>query len=366
MAESTSEKQRDKHRSEVAPRRKHVVQKQLVSARRGATANESVEDQLEGDRVLQQRAAVRSVSGDVVSPALTSTESRFAYDFSRVQTHTMTLPSRRVVQPNLAVSAPGDRYEREANGIADAVMRMQAPSLALLLDDKGGLPPISRIQANGGGPGTVSRDVERRVERMKGGGQALPDAERSFFEGRMGYDFSNVRVHTDVNAVQTSRALQARAFTLGNDIAFNEGAYRPGTDPGRRLLAHELTHVAQQGAASVQRKPSLGHGGERVQKSDVLSHLQALSQRTGHDLCLYRKEIAEFRQAHSTEQIVGKQRQLLPIQNGSIAHTGDRSVIFRACGDSDAAGKITHETWFDAPDGSPKTRKKVGSVFHPW
>ena len=360
MTESPGAQQKEKPtKSRGKPQRERTVQKQLVSARRGEATNELVEDQGPGG-ILQQRAAVRRVSGGVVPPAPASTESHFGYDFSRVQTHTMTLQTRQVVQPNLTVSAPGDRYEQEADQVADDVMRMQTPSLAPLLGDEGALPTISRIQANDGGPNIVPPDVERRVARMKGGGQALPNAERSFFEERMGYDLSQVRLHTDANAVQTSRALQARAFTIGNDIAFNEGAYQPGTDPGRRLLAHELTHVVQQGAARVQRKPTLGLLGAQAGKSDVLSHLQALGQHTGHDVSLYRQEIAQFRQAHSTEQIVGKQRQLLPLRNGSITQTGDRSAIFRACGDSSAAGEITHETQFSAPDGSANTRTDVG------
>jgi hypothetical protein len=73
----------------------------------------------------------------------------------------------------------------------------------------------------------------------------------------MGADLSQVRVHTDANAVQLSRDLQARAFTTGPDIAFAAGEYQPGTNNGRRLLAHELTHVVQQGAAAtvLQRQP---------------------------------------------------------------------------------------------------------------
>ena len=75
-------------------------------------------------------------------------------------------------------------------------------------------------------------------------GRALPDAIRTPFEERFGYDFSNVRVHTDA---EKARSLRARAFTVGSDITFGPGEYSPATPRGRWLLAHELTHVVQQG-----------------------------------------------------------------------------------------------------------------------
>jgi hypothetical protein len=82
---------------------------------------------------------------------------------------------------------------------------------------------------------------------------------RAFFEPRFGHDFSGVRVHTDTRAAQTASAFNARAFTLGRDIVFGPREYAPETTAGQRLLAHELTHVVQQSAASgpsvVQRQP---------------------------------------------------------------------------------------------------------------
>jgi hypothetical protein len=66
-------------------------------------------------------------------------------------------------------------------------------------------------------------------------------------EGRFGHDFSQVRVHTDASADTSARAVRARAYTVGSDIVFRTGEYQPGTSGGERLLAHELTHVVQQG-----------------------------------------------------------------------------------------------------------------------
>jgi hypothetical protein len=80
------------------------------------------------------------------------------------------------------------------------------------------------------------------------GGRSLPKAVRAFFEPRFGVDFSAVQVHTDARAVQLARSVDARAFTIGSDVVFGEGAYSLGTTEGRSLLAHELTHVVQQNA----------------------------------------------------------------------------------------------------------------------
>ncbi|MBN1204063.1 MAG: DUF4157 domain-containing protein [Myxococcaceae bacterium] len=92
----------------------------------------------------------------------------------------------------------------------------------------------------------ASPEVAAQVHSLRGSGQPLPPETRAFFEPRFGHDFGRVRVHTDARATRTARSLHARAFTLGSDIAFAPGQYTPGTVAGRRLLAHELTHVLQQ------------------------------------------------------------------------------------------------------------------------
>jgi hypothetical protein len=74
----------------------------------------------------------------------------------------------------------------------------------------------------------------------------LPEHVSAYFEPRFGYDFSRVLIHTDAKADDSARAVNARAFTVGRDVVFGAGQYAPGTSEGRRLLAHELTHVVQQ------------------------------------------------------------------------------------------------------------------------
>src|SRR5262245_35417235 len=84
------------------------------------------------------------------------------------------------------------------------------------------------------------------AEALRSPGQPLDRDTRAFMESRFQHDFSAVRVHTDARAADSARALQARAWAWGSDVAFARGAYAPKTPAGRRLLAHELTHVVQQ------------------------------------------------------------------------------------------------------------------------
>ncbi|HEV8579669.1 MAG TPA: DUF4157 domain-containing protein [Thermoanaerobaculia bacterium] len=87
-------------------------------------------------------------------------------------------------------------------------------------------------------------------EVLRAPGQPLDPTARTFMERRFGYGFGQVRVHTDAQAAESARAVDAQAYTLGSDVVFGAGQYAPGTPTGRRLLAHELTHVAQQGKAA--------------------------------------------------------------------------------------------------------------------
>jgi hypothetical protein len=89
-------------------------------------------------------------------------------------------------------------------------------------------------------------NLESRLRALQGGGQPLPRPVRAFFEPRFGTDFSRVRLHTDEAAGSLAATVQARAFTMGRDIIFGRGHYAPGTLTGKRLLAHELSHVLQQ------------------------------------------------------------------------------------------------------------------------
>ncbi|RLT36545.1 MAG: DUF4157 domain-containing protein, partial [Chloroflexi bacterium] len=104
--------------------------------------------------------------------------------------------------------------------------------------------------------GDVDTDVARSIESAKGGGAPLHDGVRSTMEQALGADFSGVRVHAGGEADALNRSLDARAFTTGNDIFFGSGEYNPGSSGGQELIAHELTHTVQQGAAGAQRESS--------------------------------------------------------------------------------------------------------------
>jgi hypothetical protein len=91
-----------------------------------------------------------------------------------------------------------------------------------------------------------------------GGGQPLDTSTRHFMESRFGNDFGDVRVHTDAMASDSAKAVQAHAYTVGNDIVFQSGNYAPETDAGRHMLAHELTHVVQQRSGPVSGTPAPG------------------------------------------------------------------------------------------------------------
>ena len=90
---------------------------------------------------------------------------------------------------------------------------------------------------------------------LNSSGQQLDAGTRAFMEPRFGHDFSQVRVHTDEKAAESAQAVNALAYTVGRDVVFGEGRYEPETSQGRRLLAHELTHVLQQASRTVVSMP---------------------------------------------------------------------------------------------------------------
>lgn len=153
------------------------------------------------------------------------------------------LEGGRMLQPKLRLGAPDDPHEDEADRVAEQVTRgVAAPEER---------PTIRRAPTTAGTP-ALAPETAAAVESLSGG-QPLAPATRDTLEARIGHDFSQVRVHTGPRAAALAEQLQARAFTIGRDVAFAPGQYQPGTPAGQRLLAHELAHVAQQGQAVVRR-----------------------------------------------------------------------------------------------------------------
>jgi len=211
-----------------------------------------------------------------------------------------------IIQAKLKIGKPGDIYEQEADRVADAVMRMPEPQVRRQAEEEEELiqpkplaehitPLVQRqveeeeeeeeeklqakelpgqtpsVTANEGLrrqpeeeeeemlqakdlPGQTSEvtpNLETRINAIRGGGQPLPVSTRAFFERQFGYDFSRVRIHTDSNAAEMARGLNARAFTIRKDIYLGLGQYKPGTSLGKKLFAHELAHTIQQAKSNL-------------------------------------------------------------------------------------------------------------------
>jgi hypothetical protein len=146
--------------------------------------------------------------------------------------HGMLRCSERIIQTKLNISQPGDIYEQEADRIADLIINRSS---------------IHSKPVNEKAPQYGDQKVPPVVnEALQTTGQPLDAETIGFMGSRFGYDFSKVRVHTGGKATESATSINATAFTLGNDIVFNNHNYEPKTVNGKWLLAHELTHVVQQ------------------------------------------------------------------------------------------------------------------------
>lgn len=165
------------------------------------------------------------------------------------------------VQAKLTVGPADDIYEREADHVARRIHQpdttMASGSARSLRRHQQMLDGSPRVFAQARLAETmIEPGVESAIQQARGGGHRLPEGVRSKMEGAFGASFSGVRIHDNAQADQLNRSLGARAFTTGDDVFFRGGQYSPGSRSGQELLAHELTHVVQQGAAepAVQRK----------------------------------------------------------------------------------------------------------------
>lgn len=155
---------------------------------------------------------------------------------------------KRCVQPKLWLNPPGDRYEQQAERVAHQVTGRGAVER---------LTPLSLTQPPAASS-PLHQTAARQLASSPAGGVPLPAAVGENVGRALGWDFSRVRLHTDARAARLNTTLGARAFTYGESIYFGAGQYDPGSTAGRRLLAHELTHVAQQHGgmpAVIQRQP---------------------------------------------------------------------------------------------------------------
>lgn len=175
------------------------------------------------------------------------------------------------LQTKLQVSEPGDAYEREADRIADQVMAM--PSTGAVNSGPLHIQRFSGQSARQAGEAPASVD-----QVLASPGQPLEPGLRQDMEQRFGYDFSRVRVHSNEVAAQAVREVGAIAYATGDNIVFGSGRCMPGTAEGKRLLAHELTHVVQQRGDTVERVQR-APGGTPTVPAKALESLEAVAQR---------------------------------------------------------------------------------------
>ena len=169
-----------------------------------------------------------------------STEPRFSHDFSQIPVHSRSLAN---VQAKLSVGSPGDVFEQEADRIANQVIA--APAHTTVSN-----APLHIQRFSGQSNGQKDEATASVDQVLASPGKPLESVLRQDMEQRFGYDFSQVRVHSGRAAEQSARDVSARAYTVGQNIVFGANQFAPGSSEGQRLLAHELTHVIQQGGAA--------------------------------------------------------------------------------------------------------------------
>jgi hypothetical protein len=223
--------------------------------------------------ISRRRGSRNSVRTSVARPAQVHRTGPSAYvqDIQRSVGNLATAQWLRshVIQAKRTVSPPGDQHEREADRVADDIMRTRDPSTPLFqraavnirrfcaecekgsaTSGKEGRQPIGAETADAAETVGVSPRLESYLNSSDSAGSPLPASVRSSFEPRLGHDLRGVRIHNDSRAAQAAAEINALAFTTGANIYFASGRFQPGTAAGDRLLAHELTHVVQQGASS--------------------------------------------------------------------------------------------------------------------
>jgi Domain of unknown function (DUF4157) len=176
-----------------------------------------------------------------------------------------------IIQAKLTINSLGDKYEQEADAMANKVMRMPskegkeiASSSSIIgasiqrkcsaCEEEEKQKPIMRKESGNMAGMQVSNSFSRNLNTTKGDGLNLPKSTKSFMENAFSADFSQVRIHADSQANNLSQSINAKAFTHGNDIYFGAGQYNPNSYSGKSLLAHELTHTVQQNG-KIQRVP---------------------------------------------------------------------------------------------------------------
>src|ERR1700729_2532290 len=179
-----------------------------------------------------------------------------------------------VIQAKLMVGPAGDRYEREADRVAQQVGHGATPDRAATVRSR-----------RGAGGQAVATGVGQAIQRERGRGQSLPERHRARMEQALGTDLGAVRLHTDAQADRLNSVLRSRAFTTGQDVFLRRGEAALSTGSGRALIAHELTHVAQQtGSAPVIQRQLVQIGGDPDHLHDDKTGIMATKKAGSLDL----------------------------------------------------------------------------------
>jgi len=232
------------------------------------------------------------------------------------------------IQAKFTVDSVEDSFEREADRVSHQVMKMNGErNENLQRNDEE--PPITKTDQVQGKRHTrqvpeSTPDAQSSADNLTGAGSPLSGSLRSFFEPRFGVDFSQVRVHTGKTAARAAKSINARAFTTGNDIVFDNRQYSPGSTEGKQLLAHELTHVVQQRGQS-----DLG-----VQKSEPTDTEESLPQPS---------RIAGEPNPSPEYKII---RIAWTLDDGPTDFTDDMRDVLADEGDSETGAGIRAGTWF--------------------
>ena len=224
----------------------------------------------------------------------------------------------------LSINTPGDPQEKEADRVADQVAA--APERS----DVTGAPP--HIQRSPGPPsGKLDAAPASAKRALATPAAPLQPSLRQDMERRFSHDLSSVRVHTDAAAEQSARELQAKAYAAGNHIVFGRGHYAPDTTAGRRLLAHELTHVLQQptGEASViRRAPGEGALPMSTSLPPASENLARLAELTNQWVPSPEKQrLTTISRAAAIEIQTGRPVHLIAVAGEGAGATLDRSVL---------------------------------------
>ncbi len=218
---------------------------------------------------------------------------------------------RSALQAKLRIGKADDAYEREADQVADRVMRMPEPNVQHSVqrsaqgiqrmcagckdeedtlqrkedeeeetlqrkEDEEEEETLQRKEAgSSNGPASAPAIVH---DVLSGSGSPLDASVRSYMEPRFGHDFSQVRVHSGSRAAESASAVNALAYTVGNNVVFNRGAYSPESASGKRLIAHELTHVVQQGGG----KRGIASKAQPTMQRKVIVNSRGVDEIVGH------------------------------------------------------------------------------------